>query len=150
MIPVAAPLDDPVRVYYDSLEGLHLKVRKNTPFTYLAYKSMIPAKEDDFIGLAYKVSYYITFKFFIHMGSHMGSPLFGFIPFAPLVLDLLWVGYRWIREWRDGLPSGFSGISSKDAATDTLSQEQTSPLTTLFFLSVGLLAIHYLDKFPEY
>jgi len=128
MVLLAASPDDPVKVYYDSVEKLHLKVRKNAPFTYLAYKSMLPAKEDDFIYLAYKISYFVTFKFFLHIAIHMASPLCTLIPYVPFVLDGLWVSYQWACDRK----------------------EERSPLTTLFYLSVSVLALHYLDKFPDY
>jgi|GEM_PF-3179454 len=130
----AASPDDPVKVYYDSLEKLHAKVRKYSPFTYIAYKSLIPSKEDDFIGLAYKISYYITFKFFIHLGSHMASPLFEIIPFVPVALDLFWAGYQWIR-------------SLKERA---VAVEPPSPLTTAAFALIGLVSMNYLDRLPSF
>jgi hypothetical protein len=131
--PVAASsLDDPVQSYYDSLEGLHLKVRQNTPFTYLAYKSMIPAKEDDFIGLAYKISYYITFKFFIHLGMHLVSPLCMAIPFVPFVCDVVWLGVQSMRHREDS-----------DSA-------RPSPVTSFFILTTGILWMYFLDQCPEY
>ena len=53
----AASSDEPVKIYYDSLEKLHTNIRRNVPFTFLSYKSMIPAKDDDFVVSPYKISY---------------------------------------------------------------------------------------------
>ena len=95
---------------------------------------MIPAREDDFIGLAYKISYYITFKFLIHLGVHMFSPLIGAIPYVPLVMALLWVGDHWVRD-KKAAGEGPPGLS---------------PITALFFLMFSLAAMRSLDKLPEY
>jgi hypothetical protein len=132
MVSATASPDDPVRAYYDSLGRLHARVRQHTPFVYLAYKSMIPAPEDDFVGLAYKISCYVAFKFLIHLGVHLASPLYGLIPLLPFFMDMAWVCWRGIRD--RGVGQG--------------QEPETSPLTTLFFLTVGLLATSYLDKLP--
>lgn len=133
MIPLAASSEDLIKAYYDSLDKLHAKVLQNTPFTYLAYRSMIPAREDDFVVLAYKISYYITFKFFIQMGINMGSALCRVIPFLPFVMDILWVSYR----------------SISDLNAEKTKEHANNPLTTVFFLSLGLIAMHYLDQFSN-
>lgn len=133
MLLRAASSEDLIKTYYDSLDKLHATVLEHAPFTYLAYRSMIPGREDDFVVLAYKISYYVTFKFLIQLGINTGSVFCGVLPFLPFVMDVLWVGYRSISDLTAG--------KTKEPANN--------PLTTLFYLSLGLIAMHYLDQVPN-
>ena|SRR3989344_7716039 len=133
MSVTTATAKDPVQVYYDAIGKCHATIRRHTPFTYLAYNSLLPTeKEGDYIGLAYKISYYIVFRFFIRLGERTISPFFGVIPLIPFVADFCWVGYHGIKErW----------IERKEGA---------SPFTALFFLTVSGAALHLLKHVPDY
>jgi len=117
---------DPVKNYYDALEKLHINIRTYSPFSFLAYKSLIPNEDDDFIGLAYKISYFVTFRFFIQLGIEFVSPLCSIIPFVPLVLDFLWISYH------------------------SMDQLAFPPLTAILCLSVNTFVIHYLNQLPQF
>lgn len=116
---------DPVQVYYGSLETLHAHVRKNAPFTYIAYRSILPKTNEDFIDVAYKIAYFVTFSMLIQIGVQFLSPLCGIVPFLPFLSDLVWAGHLVLSR-------------------------QGSPLTTLFFSSLGLGIVLFLDRIPYF
>jgi len=127
------PRKDIVETYFDGIGKVRDRVRRHTPFTYIAYHELLPSKtESDFVGLAYKICYYVCLRFFIRLGMQAISPFFGLVPLIPLALDALYVGYRWLKE------------------RNIEQTEKASPLTTFFFLTVGGTVLYLLNKAPEY
>ena len=95
---IASFLDSPVDAYQSCLKTLRKSIRVNAPFTFIAYSSLIPHKEDDWIELASKIANFVTFNFFINVAFVCWSPYLAYLPFVPFVLDAGWLLYRMVCE----------------------------------------------------
>ena len=115
-------------------------MRRYTPFTYIAYKTLVPSSDDDLIALASKISDFITLRFFVAFCMQFISPACIVIPFVPFILDFFWICCNWARGRR---------IEPVEQEEDQ--RPNIRKITSLFGLVIGLFGIHYLQKhLPEY
>lgn len=132
MEPVGAAFAaDPVLTYDNALQKLRTNLRHTVPFSYCAYRSLIPNKDEDFIDLAYKISYYITFRILVAIWMQTVSPICGIIPYLPFCCDILWVGYRWLFA-----------VKSEG--------NEFPVLTAMFYICLGVTMINSFSRIPNF
>jgi len=135
--PIAAPVaPSPVRAYYGCLRELRQTMRRYTPFTYMAYKTLVPSSEDDFITIASKISDFITLRFLVGLCMKIVSPVCLIIPFIPFILDLGWICYHWAKGHR------FEELPDLEEQRPHLRK-----VASLFGLVIGVVGIHYMQKY---
>lgn len=133
---MTAVASSPVSAYYGCLHKFRLNMRRYTPFTYIAYKTLVPSKDDDLVEIAGKISGFITLRFFVGLCVTYLSPICAIIPFIPFILDASWVSYHWIKGHR------FEPIEQEEGANRRV--------LSLFGLIFGIVGIHYMQKrLPE-
>jgi len=94
---MVAAVPTPIVRYKEGLRGLHSTVATYAPFTYIAYRSLIPSEHEDWIGTAYNITYFITFCYIIDYLASAVSPLCAAIPYIPFALDFFWHGHQCFR-----------------------------------------------------
>ena len=135
-VPLAA---SPVEMYYGHIGGLRHWMRRYTPFTFIAYKSLIPSHSDDLVGLATKVGDFITFRFFVQFCVKKVTPACCMLPFLPFFFDFGWIMYHWLR-----------GHQIAPVRRDEAPTEPRDRLSSLFFLVFGFSGIYLLNQhLPE-
>ena len=96
-IPVTLKLSplssEPIPTYNRVLNNYRNFMRVHLPFSFLAYRNLLPEKGDDLYFLVWKVNYIFLFRIFLLGGSRLISPFFGYISHVPMALDFLRVGY---------------------------------------------------------
>ena len=92
---IPASVDSPVDIFDHCLADFRKAVRSNAPFTFIAYRSLLPEREDDWYYLASKISWFVFVLFnFARISATCFSPLFIVVPFVPFVLDGIWIVYH--------------------------------------------------------
>ncbi len=67
-------------------------VRERLPFTFIAYRSLIPEPDDDWYYLAQKTAWFVFVIFnFVDFAMKSFSPFFVVLPVVPLILDAVWI-----------------------------------------------------------
>lgn len=125
------PLPEPLASYDRIMKDYRNFMRVNIPFTYCAYRSILPKRRDDLYGLICKVKNLMIFRFVIHVGSRLISPLFWYLAFSPMVLDVLRLIYL-----------SFSGRTVTDQRGNTL-----PPPSALDCIKAGALLVTYAGVF---
>ena len=81
-------------------------VREQLPFTFIAYRSLIPGVDDDWYYLSEKVAWFVVVIFnFVDFAMKTVSPFFFVIPFIPLILDSIWIGSRYLKLYQPNFPA---------------------------------------------
>lgn len=83
-----------VDCFDQSVENLHEFCRERLPFTYIAYRSLIPEKGDDWYYLAEKVAWVSFLVFQLIEFAASISLWIALIPVIPLALDAMRLSYR--------------------------------------------------------
>jgi hypothetical protein len=100
----------PVDSYDRGITQFRSVVRERLPFTFIAYRSLIPEKDDDWYYLAEKVAWFVFVIFnLVDFLLRSSSPIFIFIPFVPLVLDGIWTVNRWLGRSENSFSSAKAG-----------------------------------------
>lgn len=138
--PIASQIaPSPVRAYYGCLRGLRQTMRRYTPCTYIAYKTLVPSSDDDLISIASKISDFITLRFFVTLCMKFISPVCIIIPFIPFILDFGWICYHWAKGHK------FEEIPEREEQRPNFRK-----IASLFGLVAGIVGIHYMQKLlPE-
>lgn len=98
--------DSPVDCFDRGVEQFRSTVRERLPFTFIAYRSLIPAKDDDWYYLAEKVAWFVFVMFnFVDFAIKTVSVFFIALPFVPMILDAVWIASRSIKLFGKSLPS---------------------------------------------
>jgi hypothetical protein len=123
---------DPVEAYDQYLTNVNSCVRRYAPFTYMAYRSLIPEKENDWYWLASKTAWVI----FVMRQTSLTMPFLSWVfcvsPFLPFIFDAIWIGVRWL------CPSGDQQVSSFIRIILTISIVAFNAIGVLSLLSKGV------------
>lgn len=74
--------------YSSALEGFRSSVRTYAPYTFVAYRSLIPNSDDDLVEYANKICDVAALHFLVNYIAKVVHPIFLVLPFIPLILDL--------------------------------------------------------------
>lgn len=106
MTTVTSPVDS-FEQNVDHFRGL---VRDRMPFTFIAYRSLIPAKDDDWYYLAEKVAWFVFVVFnFVEWSVRSISCVCLVVPFIPLIMD----GVRFVWHRLPGVKNSELKIPSR-------------------------------------
>jgi hypothetical protein len=89
----------PVDCFDRGIDSFRSTVRKRLPFTFIAYRSLVPDKDDDWYYLAQKVAWFVFILF--NVVNLTFSPIFILVPFVPMILDAIWTGCRIFSPSKD-------------------------------------------------
>jgi len=90
----------PVDSFDQGIREFRSCIRSRMPFTFIAYRSLIPDIDDDWYYLAQKVAWFVFVVFnFVEFAGKFSPILFAF-PFVPMILDTVWVGAQYIGSPR--------------------------------------------------
>jgi hypothetical protein len=116
------------------VQGFRDSVRVYAPFTFIAYKSVVPSAEDDLIELAAKICDIASLSFIVNLVAAAVHPIFILIPYIPLMLDMGRMIYCWI-----------TGTDLGEVEAEDLVAEHRSPfrrIAALAFLALGLAGVY--------
>jgi hypothetical protein len=106
--------NSPVEAYDHSLDVFRRFVHDHAPYTFIAYRSLIPEKEDDWYYLATKVAWFVFVVFnFVELAASWCA-FVAVIPFVPLVFDAIWNAHRYLHPHGEALaisPALMHGIN---------------------------------------
>jgi hypothetical protein len=89
----------PVDSFDRGVENFRSAVRESLPFTFIAYRSLIPEKDDDWYYLAQKVAWFVFIVFnFVEFAGRSISPIFYVLPFVPMIIDAIWFGSQYLQS----------------------------------------------------
>lgn len=91
-------MTSPVDTFDHSVEEFRSQVRERMPFTFIAYRSLIPEKEDDWYYLASKVAWVVFIAYQLVEFAAKWSLFMAAIPFIPFIMDVVWMGYQCIDK----------------------------------------------------
>ena len=74
--------------YNGALEGFRSSVRTYAPYTFIAYRSLIPSPDDDMVEYANKICDVAALHFLVNLIATVVHPVLLLLPYIPLVLDL--------------------------------------------------------------
>jgi len=95
----------PVDSFDRGLESIRSTVRERMPFTFIAYRSLIPEKDDDWYYLAQKVAWFVLIVFnVVGYAIKSVSPIFILIPFVPFIFDAIWIASRSHKSSKQPIP----------------------------------------------
>jgi hypothetical protein len=87
----------PVDFYEKALVEARSYVRKEAPFTFIAYRNLIPAEDDDCFFLMKKVAGFVAFNSFIQLTANHLTNSFVCLSFVPFILDVGWKCYKIVQ-----------------------------------------------------
>lgn len=116
------------------VEGFRSSVEVYAPFTFIAYKSVVPSADDDLIELAGKICDIASLSFIVNLVAAAVHPIFILIPYIPLILDMGRMVYCWI-----------TGTDLGEVGPQEAVPEHRSPfrrIAALAFLVLGLAGVY--------
>jgi len=95
----------PVDCFDRSIDHFRSIVRARMPFTFIAYRSLIPERGDDWYYLSQKVAWFVFVLFnVVDFAIKSFSPVFILLPFVPMVFDAIWNGHQSLNSSKNPLP----------------------------------------------
>ena len=79
--------DNPVKTYDAQIGAIREAFKQYTPYTYLSYRSLIPKRKDDFLGLVCRIKKVVTLVCIVVTAATLFSPIIYIVPFIPFVMD---------------------------------------------------------------